>query len=57
MKCGVCGQEFEDNKLTIVTPYGSSDSVCDTCFNLYANHMFEELTERIEKFIIVDGEQ
>jgi len=28
---------------------GSDMILCNTCLNLYANHQYEELTERIEK--------
>lgn len=51
-KCKLCLDKC-DGKLVIVSAKfcmkdGSEISVCKTCFNLYANQQFDELTKRIE---------
>lgn len=47
--CHICGEELDDKKISISTPFNKSDSVenslpaCQSCKRLFGNHLSEEI--------------
>lgn len=49
MKCKVCQEECIGNLIIRDPNIEEEMNCCSTCFNLWANQKYEELTKRIKK--------
>lgn len=46
--CDICGKKNSD-KLTLVISFHTRLDVCNDCMNLYANHKYDELREKLNE--------